>query len=112
MMYMFAYWWLNRIRLQCRSCRFHLWVRKIPWRKKWQPAPVFLSGKSHGQRSLVGYSPWGRKRVGHDLVTKQQEEGYMSKFHPRLPVRFRMTIIYCLVLVHSFPHLLQLVRIT
>ena len=36
------------------------WVRKIPWRGKWQPTPVFLLGKSHGQRSLVGYSPWGR----------------------------------------------------
>ena len=37
------------------------WVRKIPWRRKWQPAPVFFSGESHGQRSLAGYSPWGRK---------------------------------------------------
>ena len=37
------------------------WVRKIPWRGKWQPTPVFLLGKSHGQRSLVGYSPWGLK---------------------------------------------------
>ena len=34
------------------------WVRKAPWRKKWQPTSVFLPGKSHGQRSLVGYSPW------------------------------------------------------
>ena len=33
-------------------------VRKIPWRRKWQPTPVFLAGKSHGQRSLAGYSPW------------------------------------------------------
>ena len=32
-----------------------------PWRRKWQPTPVFLPGESHGQRSLVGYSPWGRK---------------------------------------------------
>jgi len=40
---------------------FDLWDRKIPWRRKWQPTPVFLPGKSHGQRSLVGYSPWGRK---------------------------------------------------
>ena len=40
-------------------------------RRKWQPTPVFLSEKSHGQRSLAGYSPWGRKRVKHDLVTKQ-----------------------------------------
>ena len=36
-------------------------VGKIPWRRKWQPTPVFLPGKSHGQRSLVGYGPWGRK---------------------------------------------------
>ena len=36
-------------------------VRKIPWRRKWQPTPVFLPGKSHGQRSLEGYSPWGHK---------------------------------------------------
>ena len=34
---------------------------KIPWRRKWQPTPVFLPGESHGQRSLVGYSLWGRK---------------------------------------------------
>ena len=40
---------------------FHLWVGKIPWRRKWQPTPVFLLGKSHGQRSLVGYSPWSHK---------------------------------------------------
>ena len=33
------------------------WVRKIPWRRKWQPTSVFLPGKSHGQRSLAGYSP-------------------------------------------------------
>ena len=35
--------------------------RKIPWRRKWQPTPVCLPGESHGQRSLVGYSPWGGK---------------------------------------------------
>ena len=40
---------------------FDPWVRKIPWRRKWQPTPVFLPGDSHGQRSLVGYSPWGHK---------------------------------------------------
>ena len=34
---------------------------KIPWRRKWQPIPVFLPGKSHGQKSQVGYSPWGHK---------------------------------------------------
>ena len=36
-------------------------VRKIPWRRKWHPTPVLLLGKSHGQRTLVGYSPWGHK---------------------------------------------------
>ena len=39
------------------------WVGNIPWRKKWQPTPVFLPGKSHGQRSLTGYSPWSCKEV-------------------------------------------------
>ena len=43
-----------------------------PWRRKWQHTPVFSSGEFHGQRSLMGYSPWGRIRVGHDLATKQQ----------------------------------------
>ena len=44
--------------------------RLIPWRRKWQPTPVFLPGKSRGQRSLVGYSLWGRRKVGHDLAAK------------------------------------------
>ena len=38
---------------------FDPWVGKIPWRRAWQPTPVFLFGESHGQRSLVGYCPWG-----------------------------------------------------
>ena len=42
--------------------------------KKWQPTPIFLTGESHGQRSLAGYSPWGCKRVGQDFVTKQQQQ--------------------------------------
>jgi len=39
-----------------KKCRFKPWVRKIPWRRAWQPTPVILSGESHGQRSLVGYN--------------------------------------------------------
>ena len=50
----------------CRKSGFNPWVRKIPWRRAWQPTPVFWPGKSHGQRSLAGYSPWGCKRVGQD----------------------------------------------
>ena len=41
--------------------RFAPWVGKILWRRKWQPAPVFLPGEFHGQRSLMGYSPWGHE---------------------------------------------------
>ena len=40
------------------------WVGKIPWRRAWQPTPVSLPRESHGQRSLEGYSPWGRKEIG------------------------------------------------
>ena len=49
----------------------------ILWRRKWQPTPVFLPGKSHGQRSLADYSPWEvDRRVRHDLATKQQQQYY------------------------------------
>ena len=45
------------------------------WKKKWQHPPVFLSGeKGCGQRNLVSYSPWGHRRVRHNLVTKQQQQ--------------------------------------
>ena len=47
--------------MQCRRPAFDPWVGKIPWRRKWQPTPVFLPGKSHGQRSLAGYSLRGCK---------------------------------------------------
>jgi len=40
---------------------FDLWVGKIPWRRRWPPTPVFLHGEVHGQRNLLGYSPWGHK---------------------------------------------------
>ena len=47
--------------LQFRRGRFHPWVGKIPWRRKWQPTLVFLPGESRGQTSLVGYSPWAHR---------------------------------------------------
>ena len=52
-----------RICLQCRRCEFYRWVGKITWSKKWQPSPVCLSRKSHGQRSLAGYSPLDFKEL-------------------------------------------------
>ena len=56
-------WWLRgkSVCLECRRPGFDPCIRKIPWRRKWQPTPVLLPGESHGGRSLVGYSPWGRK---------------------------------------------------
>ena len=51
----------KKICLQCRRHRFEYWVGKIPWRRKWQPTPIFLLGKSHGQRCLAGYSSKGCK---------------------------------------------------
>ena len=62
-----AQWW--RIHLPCssrRRRRFHLWVGKIPWRRAWQPTPVFLTGGSLGQRSLVGLQSIGLQRVRHN----------------------------------------------
>ena len=59
--------WLNGKESACRCsrhrrCGFSPWVGKIPWRRKWQPTPVFLPGESHRQRSLAGYSPKGCKQ--------------------------------------------------
>ena len=54
----------NESACQCRRCkrhRFDPWIEKTPWSRKWQPIPVFLPGKFHEQRSMVGCSPWGHK---------------------------------------------------
>ena len=48
---------------QCRRSGFDLWVGKILWSRKWQPTLLFLPRESHGQRSLMGYSPWGYKEL-------------------------------------------------
>ena len=54
--------------------RLDPWVGKIPWRRAWQPTPVFLPGESHRQKSLVGYSPWGRKE-GDTTVIESRLRG-------------------------------------
>ena len=56
-------WWLRKssIHLQCRRPGFDPWGGKILWRREWLPTPVVRPGEFHGQRSLVGSSPWGRK---------------------------------------------------
>ena len=58
---MWLRWW--SVCLQCRKPGFDSWVGRIPWKRKWQPSPVLLPGKSHGRRILVGCSPWGRKEL-------------------------------------------------
>ena len=67
-------WWLRGKEFTCNAGNEGLVpeLGKSPWEGNGNPLPVFLLGKSHGQRSLVGYSPWGCIRVGHNLETKQQ----------------------------------------
>ena len=60
-------------------------VRKLPWRRKWQPTPVFLPGKSHGQRSLMGYSPWG---------CKESDTTEWLRFHPLTWFPWFFTIVW------------------
>ena len=62
---------------RCRRCEFDPCVGKIPWRRKWQPTLVFLPGKSHGQRSLAGYSLWGRKEL--DTAVQLNNNSSVSK---------------------------------
>ena len=68
-----------------RETRFDPWVGKIPWRRKWQPTPILLPGKFHGQRSLVGYSPWNRKEL---------PLSFPFLFH--LSTEYHITHIHCL----------------
>ena len=69
----------EELNCQCRKHRFDPWVRKIPWKRKWQHTPVFLPQKSHGQRSLTGHCPWSHERGRYDLATNQQQLFILSK---------------------------------
>ena len=92
------------------------WVMKIPWRRKRQPTPVFLPGESHGQRSLAGYSLWGRKESDMTDVARHRCTGStlfpVSNILPNpvfqklgsvdwgRRVRFNLTLI-CLVILET-----------
>ena len=78
-------WWLRRYRvcLQCERPGFESWGGMIPWWRKWQSTPTLLPGKSHGQRILIGYSPWGRK----ELDTTEQLHFH---FHCMLSIRINL----------------------
>ena len=57
--YTHTYIWVSEVALVGKNLPANdPWVRKTPWRKEWQPTPVFLPGESHRQRNLAGYSPW------------------------------------------------------
>ena len=84
-------WWLRgqRAHLQCRRCRrpgFDPWVGKIPCRRRWQPTPVISPEKSHGRRSLVGYSSKGGKELDtteHTLLAQGgKDEEAVSPLEP------------------------------
>ena len=64
---------------QFKRHRFDSGIRKIPWRRKWQPTPVLLPKKSHGERSLVGYSPQCSKRFRHILATAAAAKSLQSQ---------------------------------
>ena len=69
--------------VRCNRLGFHPWVGKIPWRRAWQPTPVFLPGESHGQRSLAGYSPRGRT----ESDTTERLSTHTRKSKPQLYFR-------------------------
>ena len=88
-------WWLRRQRISLQYGRPGF----DPWKKDWLPTPVFLSGKTHGQRSLVGYSPWGRKESDRTerLSTARHNIYVMIQTIPSLSVLCVCCCCYCLV---------------
>ena len=92
---------------ETQRLRFNPCIRKIPWRRKWQPTPVFLPGKSHGQRSLVGCSPWSHKRVRHDLGTKQKQQRKLKICKPYTLKNAFLDMCYAF-LVYQFSSVAQL----
>ena len=86
---------------------FDPWVRKIPWRRAWQPTAVFLSGESYAQRILTGYSPWGHKES--DTTEANEHAHTQSLIHHRTQITFVLVTNEHKILgvkpcrVHKFP---------
>ena len=95
-----------------RRPRFNPCVGKISWRRKWQPTPVLLSGKCHAQRSLVGYSPWGRR----ESDTTEQLHFHFLLHYNRIIFDvlyfFLMLIILIFVLLFYKPFMMILLEYT
>ena len=87
------------------------WVGKIPWRRKWQPIPVFLLGKFHGQRSLAGYSPWGHKEsdmteplsLSQDSLSLHINKSRKNHFVSHLPFHPKLHVFPTLLLAWGLP---------
>ena len=71
-----------KFKVQLTKPMRYTWVEKIPWRRAWLPTPVFLPGEPHRQRSLVGYSPWGRKESDMTDVDLACIHVYIRKYSP------------------------------
>ena len=84
--------------LQCRKPGFNPWVRNIPWKRKWQPTPMFLPGEPHGQRTLVGYSPWGYKELDttEQLTLSLVDVSGSSDLH--LCCIYQLSLLFVLIL--------------
>ena len=74
-----------------RGGRIDPWAETIPWRRAWQPPPLFLPGESHGQRSLRGYSPWGCKETGVTECARMRVHD-MFPYCLDLPLEFKLNV--------------------
>ena len=88
--------------MQCKRSEFDPWVENTPWRRKCQSSPVFLPGKSHGQRSLAGYSPWGHKELDttEQLTHNNISNKIKSPFHVSLKhqiLNIRVILIFSII---------------
>jgi len=86
--------------LQYRRHGFSPWVRNIPWRRKWQPTPLFLPGKSHVQRSPVGYSPCSCKRITQDLA--KQNVFFLQNIEIKLKIETMLKLYISEVWMYFF----------
>ena len=103
-------WWPSGKESICQHsrCEFDSWVRKIPWRRKWQPTPVFLPGKSYRQRSLED-TVHGVPRVRHNIASKQQQIAFVLykkaicifTYSLMSSKKFRMVTILCFFLLKT-----------
>ena len=102
-------WGLRTVKnLQWERSEFDPWVGRIPWRREWQPTPIFLPGEFHGQRSLAGYNPWVSKQLDtaecnnvlHVLTPWSPHRIFFKHFNISfLPC----AIIACLCAPHTLP---------